>query len=352
MDRINLNFEAQKDNFLPLTMTRSIYDLKVGVFTIREKWMQFAKNQHVEISFDQPVNDDIFQLNGDILIPAHHTDLKKIIALESNLVLNGCRFLKRPSDILVQLSSALKEDLQILKKTIPNRSIPNHVQFSGNHDLILHENCSTEPCFINTMDGPVVIDEGAHIMQGAMLRGPIYVGKNSTVKMGATLYQGTCIGDHCIIGGEIKNSIFHAYSNKSHHGYIGDSYIGEWCNLGAGTSCSNIRNTASPVNTYDMKTNEFVKASLKTGVIMGDHVRTAIHTAINSGTVVGPFSNIFDIQGLTPKFIPPFSWGGHSDQKYLIDKIIVDVQRWQALKGVETSSTTLDMIHKLYKNQN
>jgi hypothetical protein len=100
-----------------------------------------------------------------------------------------------------------------------------------------------------------------------------------------------------------------------------------------------------------MKTNEFVRPTPKLGVIMGDHVKTAIHTAINSGTVVGPFSNIFEIQGLTPKFIPPFSWGGGSDQKYLIDKLIEDVKRWQAMKGIETSSNTLDMIDNLYKKQ-
>ena len=351
MDRINLKFESQKDNFLPLTMTRSIYDLKVGVFTIREKWMQVAQNQNIEISFDKQEKSGVFQLNGDLLVPSHNTDLKKIIIIGSNPIQHGCRHLNKPSDILLHLQWAMLEDFNAIKHTIPFRSIPNHVQLSGENDLILHENCTIEPCFINTIDGPVVIDKGAHIMQGAMLRGPIYIGKNSIVKMGATLYQGTCIGDHCVIGGEVKNSIFHAYSNKSHHGYIGDSYIGEWCNLGAGTSCSNIRNTASPVKTYDMRTNEFFQASLKTGVIMGDHVRTAIHTAINSGTVMGPFSNIFEIQGLTPKFIPPFSWGGRSDQKYLIDKLILDVQRWQAMKGVEISTNTVDMIHKLYKNQ-
>jgi UDP-N-acetylglucosamine diphosphorylase/glucosamine-1-phosphate N-acetyltransferase len=351
MDLINLNFETQKDNFLPLTMTRSIYDLKVGVFTIREKWMQVAQNQNVEISFDEQEKSGVFQLNGDLLVPSHNTDLKKIITIGSDPIQQGCRHLNKPSDLLLHLQWAMLEDFHTIKHTIPSRSIPNHVQLLGNHDLILHEKCTIEHCFMNTMDGPVVIDEGAHIMQGSMLRGPVYIGKNSVVKMGTTLYQGSCIGDYCVIGGEVKNSIFHAYSNKSHHGYIGDSYIGEWCNLGAGTSCSNISNAASPVKTYDMKTNEFVKPTLKLGVIMGDHVRTAIHTAINSGTVMGPFSNIFEIEGLTAKFIPAFSWGGSTGKKYAIDKLNGDVQRWQAMKGVQTSSNTLDMINNLYKNQ-
>lgn len=351
MDRINLKFETPKDDFLPLTMTRSIYDLKVGVFTLREKWIQVASNQNIEIGFDEEEKPGDFQWKGELFIPSHNTALKNIIAVGSDPIQKGSGYLRRPSDILLQLQSTLLEDFHTLKKTIPFRSTPNYVQLTGEHELILHENCIIEPCFINTTDGPVVIEEGAQIMQGAMLRGPVYVGKNSVVKMGATLYQGSCIGAHCVIGGEVKNSIFHAYSNKSHHGYIGDSYIGEWCNLGAGTGCSNISNTASPVKTYDMKTHEFLKGALKLGVIMGDHVRTAIHTAINSGTVIGPFSNIFDIQGLTPKFIPAFSWGGSTDQKYIINKLIEDVQRWQSMKGVETSSNTLDMIHKLYKNQ-
>jgi NDP-sugar pyrophosphorylase family protein len=122
-------------------------------------------------------------------------------------------------------------------------------------------------------------------MEGAMLRGPLSIGKDAVVKMGAAIYGATTIGPACVVGGEIRNSIITGYSNKAHDGYLGDAWIGEWCNLGAGTSCSNLRNTATPVNVWHMHSKQFVKGGLKCGLVMGDHSKCSINTSFNTATV-------------------------------------------------------------------
>ncbi|MEY4738830.1 MAG: hypothetical protein RLZZ05_214, partial [Bacteroidota bacterium] len=193
---------------------------------------------------------------------------------------------------------------------------------------------------------PVMIDEDAYIMQGAMLRGPLYIGKRTVVKMGATLYAGTNIGNDCTVGGEIKNTILHAYSNKGHHGYLGDSYIGEWCNMGAGTSCSNLKNTAGELKAWNMDTSSFINAGKKAGILMGDHVKTAINTSFNSGTVIGGFSNVFNPTDMLPKYIAPFQWG--MEQQYDLEKLLEEVKRWMMMKGQEPTTSALESIKTHY----
>jgi UDP-N-acetylglucosamine diphosphorylase/glucosamine-1-phosphate N-acetyltransferase len=197
-----------------------------------------------------------------------------------------------------------------------------------------------------------MIDDGAFVMQGAMLRGPLYIGKQAVVKMGATLYAGTSIGHQCVVGGEIKNSVFYPYSNKAHHGYIGDSIIGSWCNLGAGTTCSNLKNTVGKIKVWDIHTNSFKLSIEKMGILMGDHVRTAVHTSFNSGTVIGSFANIFELQGLSPKYIPSFSWGGNQNRMYTLDKLIEDTGRWMNLKNIVMDEQDKEQIVTLYNQLN
>jgi hypothetical protein len=191
-----------------------------------------------------------------------------------------------------------------------------------------------------------MIDEDACIMQGSMLRGPLYIGKRAVVKMGATLYAGTNIGNDCTAGGEIKNTILHAYSNKGHHGYLGDSYVGEWCNMGAGTSCSNLKNTAGELKAWQMDTSSFINAGKKAGILMGDHVKTAINSSFNSGSVIGGFSNVFTPDALLPKYIPPFQWG--MEQQYDLDKLLEEVKRWMKMKGQQPTTAALESIKTYY----
>jgi acetyltransferase-like isoleucine patch superfamily enzyme len=165
--------------------------------------------------------------------------------------------------------------------------------------------------------------------------------------MGAKIYGATTIGPSCVVGGEIKNSILFGYSNKAHDGYLGDSVIGEWCNLGAGTSNSNIKNNAGPVRVYTL-TGE-LEIGLKCGVVMGDYVRTSINSSINTGSVIGTSSVIFGA-ALTPRYIPPFSWGEEGITRYKLDKVVRDIEQWKALKGMQLTANEIKMLKFLYKN--
>lgn len=338
-------FSIQDENFYPLTLTRSVLDLRVGVLTIREKWQRLAVSQGIDVNYLH----DILQLNEEaehFWLPSSNTVLKELTQRDPQT--NGCIKVSRLWDIFPILSNILTDDIMWLGQEISSIPPPNHVQHFGQHPLYIHETSDIEPCTINTTEGPVLIDKGVKIMQGALLRGPIYIGKNAVIKMGATLYAGCSIGNNCIIGGEVKNSIFLENSNKAHHGYIGDSYIGAYCNLGAGTSCSNLKNTAGQIKAWNMHVEQFEWATEKLGIIMGDHVRTAIHTGFNSGTVIGPYSNIFELNGLSPKFIPSFSWGGASAIRYNLENLIRDVHRWEKMKGSSPSEESIEKIKNLY----
>ena len=185
-------------------------------------------------------------------------------------------------------------------------------------------------------------------MEGTVIKGSFACGERSVIKMNSRIYGATSIGPNCTIGGEIKNSVFFAYSNKAHDGYIGDSVIGEWCNLGAGTSNSNLKNNASIVKVWTPKGE--MNAGQKCGVFMGDYSKTSINTSINTGTVMGVCSNVFET-GLTPKYIPSFSWGSDGLRRYELQKALTDIDSWKKLKGgfiTENEKTILTYIFKNY----
>jgi len=176
-------------------------------------------------------------------------------------------------------------------------------------------------------------------MEGSLIRGPFALCEGATVKMGTKIYGATTVGPYCVVGGEIKNSVLFGFSNKGHDGYLGDAVIGEWCNLGAGTSNSNLKNNAGEVKIRDHRTGRLISAGAKCGLLMGDYSRSAINTSFNTGTVVGVCCNIFG-EGLTPKYIPSFSWGygdegqaGVKTGRYDLEKAFRDIASWKRLKG-------------------
>lgn len=255
--------------------------------------------------------------------------------------------LDSPWSIIRQNAEAIYSDETLFLNNIEFQVNPDDLSKKGRHNLIVHHSARIEDGYFNTADGPIIIDEHAHLMGGSAFRGPIYIGKKSVVKMGATIYGGTSIGPNCIIGGEIKNTIFQGYSNKGHHGYIGDSFIGSWCNLGAGTSCSNFKNTGGMIKSWNIHKGAFEPAGTKCGVLMGDFCRTAINTAINSGTIMGVFANVFDAQTLSPKYIPSFSWG-IKGQSYEQEKILGEMMNWMSLKGQSPDQSLIEKILTLY----
>ena len=212
---------------------------------------------------------------------------------------------------------------------------------------MIEKGAEVKHCYLNASDGPIYIGKDAVVMDGSMLYGPVAICEKAVVKMGSKIYGATTIGPDCIVGGEIKNSVFFGNSNKAHDGYIGDSVIGEWCNMGAGTSNSNIKNNASSIMLWTP--NGPVNVGLKCGVLMGDYSRTAINTSINTGTVIGVCCNVFG-NGLTPKYIPSFSWGSDGIERYQYEKALEDIQNWKQLKQQSLSENEMIILKHIFKH--
>jgi UDP-N-acetylglucosamine diphosphorylase/glucosamine-1-phosphate N-acetyltransferase len=332
-------------DFLPLSLNRSFSDLRTGLFSIHNRWQKLAHQQGIQIHFT--AKDQAAISIAANHIPTVHISLEDFFAGKNSAEKSFIQ-INRIWELATTNIEILLSDMQLVDTNDFLPVAPALVMSTGSHPVHVHPTAKLDHCFINTENGPVVIAANAQIMSGAMLRGPIYIGENAVVKMGAMLYEGSNIGHHCVVGGEIKNSIFHANANKGHHGYIGDSYIGEWCNLGAGTTCSNLKNTAGKIKIWDMQAKAYRLATEKAGVFMGDFVRTAVNTTINSGSIFGSFSNVFNKSALTPKYIPPFAWSHEASGKYDLDKLMTELNKWMKMKGQSPSEELKTTIINLY----
>ncbi|MEO5561855.1 MAG: hypothetical protein ABIR18_00445 [Chitinophagaceae bacterium] len=214
-------------------------------------------------------------------------------------------------------------------------------------NIFIEKGAKVEHSILNASAGPIYIGRNAEVMEGCMIRGPFAMGDNSVLKMGTKIYGPTALGPYCVFGGEVKNSVVFGYSNKAHDGYLGDSVIGEWCNMGAGTSNSNMKNNASEVRVWTPKGQ--IVAGMKCGVMMGDYSRTAINTSINTGTVVGVCCNVFGT-GLSPKYIPSFSWGSEGVNRYDYEKALQDIAAWKKLKTQDVSDNEKSILKYIFNN--
>ena len=221
-------------------------------------------------------------------------------------------------------------------KDATNIELPNHVQVIGPlENLILAQGVKVNACTINTETGYVLLGPESEIQEGSNIRGPLFLGASSVIKMGSSVYGPTTIGAQCRIGGEVSNSTFLGFSNKGHDGFLGNSVIGHWCNLGAATNTSNLKSNYSPVRLWSEKEQAYVDSGLQfCGLIMGDHSKSGINTMFNTGTIVGPGCNIFG-SGFQPKHIPSFSWGGgQAWQLHDFDKFIQTAHAVMGRRGI------------------
>jgi len=249
-------------------------------------------------------------------------------------------------DVVKNNAATIVRDVAIKQINKATLELNSSSQIIHPYNIFVEEGAILENCILNASEGPIYIAKNCKIMDGAILRGPIFINEGSIVKMGATIYGGTSIGKNCVVGGEIKNSIINNFSNKAHHGYLGDSIIGKWCNLGAGSSTSNVKNNGSDVMLQ--LANAELNAGNKFGLLMGDYSRSAINTSFNTGTVVGTCCNIFT-EGLTPKYIPNFSWGCKGE-RYELPKAFTDIENWKIMKGETLSKEERELLKNLYPN--
>ncbi len=260
------------------------------------------------------------------------------------------KWLHHPHEILSGNQSVLSNDIDLIRSSGSLQRAEATNQLINKEHIFIEESASVQCSIINASDGPVYIGKNAVVMEGCLLRGPLIIADHAVVKMGTKIYGATSIGPYCTVGGELKNVVMQAFSNKAHDGYLGDSVIGEWCNFGAGTSNSNLKNTAGNILLWSEFDKTNINAGNKCGVIMGDYTRVAINSSINTGSVYGICCNVFG-EGLLPVKLRSFSWGIHGEG-YRIDKALAHIQHWKNFKhqslSIEEEKVLTYIFDKLY----
>jgi UDP-N-acetylglucosamine diphosphorylase / glucose-1-phosphate thymidylyltransferase / UDP-N-acetylgalactosamine diphosphorylase / glucosamine-1-phosphate N-acetyltransferase / galactosamine-1-phosphate N-acetyltransferase len=330
-----------RENLFPFTHTRHAANIRIGILTIKEKW---------ELLLGEKVSVDETKLGIHIpanIIPTKENYKQVIDAATKNIFLietDTIKIISFPWHIFQLNDYALRQDFILLSYINVTQVLNDTNKTINNEEIFIGKAVKINHCILNASTGPIYIDDGAEIMEGSMIRGPFYLGNNSVVKMGSKIYGATTIGPNCVVSGEIKNSVLFGNSNKAHDGYLGDSVIGEWCNLGAGTSNSNVKNTGGNVGYTLEKDTQAIFAGNKAGLLMGDFSRAAINTAFNTGSVVGICCNIFG-EIMPPKFSDNFTWG---TEKYILDKAIQDIDNWMKFKNQQIDKRTVQLLTALY----
>ena len=334
MKIILADFEAHL-RFAPLSLTRPIGDIRLGLFTNLERWSILLPDDHIGFKSESYLRDEFEELNDGKIVNAciipNEDFVASIVYLEDNCRLmlgnntmaisgTGKNIINYKGEIPILINhrwellsvnaTAISNDIDLIKESISYQKIPKDVIVIGPKDSIyLEEGAILSACTLNSKEGPIYISKGAEVMEGALIRGPFALCENAVVKMGAKIYGASTIGPSCKVGGELSNVIFQSYSNKGHDGFLGNSYIGEWCNLGADTNVSNLKNNYDSVSSYCYEKKEEVNTGLQfLGLFMGDHSKTGINSMFNTGAVVGVSCNLYGA-GFFPKHTLSFSWG-------------------------------------------
>ncbi len=352
MRNIILFDDESRENMLPLSYIRPVAELRTGIFTIRERWEKILKgtasyitSNYLSTRYPMILEDDNIIINGAVmpndrlvrlieqlelneaymddgdLIAARlnraqfeHLLLNESIDEISGMELDDTPFIHLcyPWDLFLTLRATIEYDFQLITKGRVSQPIPSFNQVLAADNIFLEEGAQVTGAILNAQPGPIYIGRNAHVMEGSVIRGPVTIGEGTIIKMGAIIYGPTAIGPECKVGGELKEVVILGHSNKAHGGFLGNSVIGEWCNIGAGTSVSNLKNNYSNVRMWDFATKSMRDTGLQyLGMVMGDHSKAGINSMFNTGTVVGVAANIFGA-GYPPKFIPSFTWGGAS----------------------------------------
>jgi UDP-N-acetylglucosamine diphosphorylase/glucosamine-1-phosphate N-acetyltransferase len=260
-------------------------------------------------------------------------------------------WIERITDLFSLNAMAMAFDFNLMPKTNAAASLHASNTLLGDaNQLFIHETARVYASTLNTLDGPIYIDAGAEVMEGTHIRGGLYVGEHSTLKLGSRIYGATTIGPHCKVGGEVSNSILHGYSNKGHDGFLGNSLIGEWCNLGADTNTSNLKNNYSDVKIWSYEKADFADTGLTfCGLIMGDHSKSGINTMFNTGTVAGVSANVFG-GGFPDKHIPSFSWGGADGwETYELDKAFDTMEKVMQRRSCELTEPLRSLFRQIFE---
>lgn len=387
MNRNYILFDDEKRvNLLPFTFTRPASEIRVGILTITEKWEKYLGQKPSFFTVDflsgkypaLKTNGEVCLVNGRI---APNLDLLKAIQLlkqEEAIVKEGTIIaavlkgtpsklpepknfskvteysgtffeVKNVWDIFRSNGDELLADFQLITKGRKSQSISSTNRIIHPENIFVEEGAKVECAILNAENGPIYIGADSEIMEGAIIRGPFAICEHSAVKMGAKVYGPTTVGPHSKIGGEVNNSVIFGYSNKAHDGFLGNSVIGEWCNIGADSNNSNLKNNYAQVKLWNYSENHFAKTGLQfCGLFMGDHSKCGINTMFNTGTVVGVCANIFG-SGFPRNFIPSFSWGGANGfMVHQVAKAIETAEIMMARRSLNLTQTDRTILQHIF----
>jgi UDP-N-acetylglucosamine diphosphorylase/glucosamine-1-phosphate N-acetyltransferase len=378
---------SARNQFLPFTHTRPIADIRCGIMTMRQRWEHFTDNttstatvEYLQKVFPQSSNKEQIYINaalfattelflaiqqlqdGEALVSdniilairtgktlKNETDFEDLSAFNPIPFNGSIQLLKKVWDIFGLNGKAIASDFALLTKDRQSQPLPAYVTAINPSNIFIEEGAKIYPCIINAEAGPVYIGKDAEIMEGCIIRGAFAMCEHSVLKMAAKVYSNTTLGPGCKVGGEVSNVVFFANSNKGHDGFLGNAVIGEWCNLGADSNCSNLKNNYDIVKIWDEHQMKSVHTGLQfCGLMMGDHSKCGINTMFNTGTVVGVSCNLYGA-GFPKVFVPSFSWGDHVKMVvYNINKAIETANRMMERRGLTLSEAEKEVLQYIF----
>ncbi len=373
-----------RNALLPFTYTRPVADIRIGILTIREKWEKYLGYTITTLTEDYlEAKYPMVEMETNIMLNASFLPTEKLVQLVKNLKENEAIFkgddiiafftkdtqdeidfdsyriidfeddtlqLKHTWDIFSLNDKAIADDYKLITQGRKSEPIPATVNCLHKENIFLEEGVDISFATLNASNGPIYIGKDAIIMEGALIRGPLALCHDTVVKMGAKIYGATTIGPLSKVGGEINNSVIFGYSSKGHDGYLGNAVIGEWCNLGADTNNSNLKNNYAEVKLWSYETERFAKTGLQfCGLMMGDHSKCGINTMFNTGTVVGVSANIFG-SNFPRNFIPSFSWGGAAGfSEFKMNKVDEVAKAVMKRKHIEYSTLEKEILNAVFE---
>lgn len=377
--------DASRESLKPLTYIRPVCEIRVGILTIREKWEKYLGEKtstmtedYLTVKYPAELSDAMMLINGSICpTPALVERIKSLqtgqtLVCGDNIVAmfkTKEEFLSEEDnseeikieedfikivntwDIFVYNDRALREDFELLTKGRKSAPLSETNRVLGQENIFVEEGAVVECATLNAKEGPIYIGKDAEIMENSVVRGPFAMCEYSVLKLGAKIYGATTLGPYSKVGGELANVVMFGYSNKAHDGFMGNSVIGEWCNIGADTNASNLKNTYEEVRLWSIEKNTFIPTGQTfCGTIMGDHSKCGINTMFNTGTVIGVSSNIYG-HGYQRNFIPSFAWGGTTGLKtYEPDKAIEVAEKMAERRGVKMSDVDKRILLHVYRS--
>jgi len=370
-----------RGQLLRLTYTRPVASLRVGIFTIIEKWqnrlaaanISFGTQQYLEKKFPRVTTSDNYWINGAICpdeafisvlralkpndaiekngriiaVRTHEDEVPEVIEGTVHPYIADLTIIDHPWRIFNYNGAQIRADFEAITKGRTSHPSNDRATVIYNEaNVFIEEGVTLKAAILNAEGGPIYLGKNSQVQEGAIIRGPFSLGDRSIINMGGKMRGDTTIGPDCKIGGEVANSVVYGYSNKAHDGYLGNSVLGEWCNLGADTNTSNMKNTYDLVKVWSILKKDFVSTGLYfCGLIMGDHSKTGINTMFNTGSVVGVNSNVLNTGGYPPKYIPSFTW--MDGITYDIEKALSAAERVMARRNVKLTDVDRSILREI-----